>query len=84
LCLELKWTQNSKSKTEINWLAIQILVFGCAWNLLLETKGICNSNSCLDVQPMEFDDLLSLNNINLRTYNKNSMCILECMNIMLR
>jgi hypothetical protein len=45
LGLELKWTQNSKSKTEMNWFAIQILLFGCAWNLLLETKGVCNSNS---------------------------------------
>jgi hypothetical protein len=29
------------------------------------------------------DNLLSLDNINLYTCNKNSMCILECINIML-
>jgi hypothetical protein len=48
---------------EMNWLLIQILLFGCAWNLLLESKGVTNSKSCLDVETIEFDVLLILNNI---------------------
>jgi hypothetical protein len=50
LKIELNWTRNSKSKIKMNWLIIQILLFGCAQNLLFETKGVPNSKSCLDVQ----------------------------------
>jgi hypothetical protein len=58
--MELNWTRNSKSKMEMNWLPIRILLFGCAWNLLFETKGVSNYISCLDVLTMEFEVLLNL------------------------
>jgi hypothetical protein len=65
----------------MKWLQIQELLFGCAWNLLLESKSAPNSKSCLDVQTMEFNVLLSLDDINLRICKKNSMCLLECIYI---
>jgi hypothetical protein len=49
---------------------IQKKLFVCAWNLLLESTAVPNSNSCLDVQTMKFDVLLSLGNINLCTRKK--------------
>jgi hypothetical protein len=37
--LEMNWAQNSKSKMERKWTLFSIPLFGCAWNLLLESKG---------------------------------------------
>ena len=58
---------NSKSKVEMNWLPIPILLFGwleiCCWNQTV----VPNSNSCLDVETMELDVLLSLDIINMYT-----------------
>jgi hypothetical protein len=54
LKMELNWTRNSKSKIETNCLIIQILLFGCAQNLLFESKDVPNSKSCLDVQTWNF------------------------------
>jgi hypothetical protein len=61
--LRIELSENSKSKLEKKWLLIQFLLFGCVWNLLLESKVVPNSNSCLDVGTTELNDLLSLDNI---------------------
>jgi hypothetical protein len=77
LNLKLNWTENSKSIVKMKWLQIQELLFGCAWNLLLESKSAPNSKSCLDVQTMEFNVLLSLDIINMCICQNKSICILE-------
>ena len=39
VCLELNWTDNSISKMERKLGPIRILLFGCEWNLPLESNG---------------------------------------------
>jgi hypothetical protein len=39
LGLEMNWSENSKSKMERKWSPILIQLFGCAWYLVLESKG---------------------------------------------
>ena len=39
LILGIELGGNSKSKVEMNWLPIPILLFGRVWNLLLESLG---------------------------------------------
>jgi hypothetical protein len=49
----------------------------------MESKGVSNSNFCLDVQTTEFDVLSSSDNMNLSSCMKNSMHILEYLYIIL-
>jgi hypothetical protein len=79
--LELNWIVNSKSKMERKLFQIQIMLFGCKWNLMLESEDGTNSNFCLDVTTTKLDGLVNLDNINLCTCTKNSMCILKCIHI---
>jgi hypothetical protein len=78
LDIELNWIGNSKFRMERKWLRIWIIVFGCVWNLLLELKGVPNSNFRLEAGTTELGDLLIFYNINLCICMKNSMCEYYC------
>jgi hypothetical protein len=73
----IELSDNSKFRMERKWLAIRILLFGwleiCHWN----HRVVSISNSCLDVQTMELNILLSLDNIKLYTYINSHNYILK-------
>jgi hypothetical protein len=79
--IESDWKFQIQDGNELT--PILIPLFGCVWNLLMESKGVSNSNFCLDVQTTEFDVLSSLDNMNLSSCMKNSMYILEYLYIIL-
>jgi hypothetical protein len=58
--IELDWTGNSKSKLEMNWFQLKFYCLDILGIFCWNQRVVANSNSCLDVQTVGLDGLLSL------------------------